>query len=267
VTGRDRLAGLAAGFTAGFAGGLFGVGGGAVLIPILTRRFGLTQHQAHGTSLAVLGATALPGVVVYALLGRVEWATALVVLIASVVTAGIGARLASRLSGPALRRAFALFLVAVAIRLLWKLPAVRHAGDLTDLSRIAIDLGVGAVTGLFSGFMGVGGGVIAVPAFALILGMSQQVAQGTSLAVVLGTGPAGAIAHARRGNVVGRWVPMLAIGAALGSPLASWIANRLPQALLVRMFAVFLIANAVHTWFRSGSPGSGVAGKPRPATA
>ena len=267
MTGRDRLAGLAAGFAAGFAGGLFGVGGGAILIPILTRRFGLTQHQAHGTSLAVLAATALPGVVVYALRGRVAWATALVVLIASVFTAGIGARLASRLSSHALRRAFAVFLVAVAIRLRWEIPAVRHAGDLTDLSRIAIDLGIGAVTGLFSGFMGVGGGVIAVPAFAVVLGMSQQVAQGTSLAVVLGTGPAGAIAHARQGNVVGRWVPALAIGAALGSPLASWIANSLPQALLVRLFAVFLIANAVHTWFRSGPSDSGVGGKPRPAAA
>jgi len=248
VTGRDRLAGLAGGFTAGFFGGLFGVGGGAILIPILTRRFGLTQHQAHGTSLAVLGATALPGVIVYASKGHVAWGTAVVVAIASVLTARVGARLATRLSGRALRRSFAIFLVAVAVRMLWKIPEARLAAPLPLATQIPLDLAIGAVAGLFAGFMGVGGGVVAVPAFTLGLGMSQPMAQGTSLAVVLGTGPSGALAHAKRGNVVGHWVPTLAVGAALGSPAASWIANSLPQALLVRLFALFLLANAVHTW-------------------
>lgn len=253
MTGRDRLAGLAAGFGAGFAGGLFGIGGGAVLIPILTRRFGLTQHQAHGTSLAVLGATALPGVIVYALEGHVKWHTAIIVAVASILTARVGAALASRISSGALRRAFAVFLVAIAIRMLWKMPDAHTATTFPLAGRIALALGVGAVAGLFAGFMGVGGGVVMVPAFTLGLGMSQTVAQGTSLAVVMGTGPAGAIAHAKRGNVIPRWIPPLAVGAALGSPAASWIANSLPQALLSRLFAGFLLLTAAQTWI-GGKP-------------
>ena len=76
MRGPQRLLAFAGGFGAGVAGGLFGVGGGLVLIPILTGLFKLSQHQAHGTSLAVIGATALVSVIVYALHGNVAWGTA-----------------------------------------------------------------------------------------------------------------------------------------------------------------------------------------------
>ena len=66
------------------------------------------------------------------------------------------------------------------------------------------------------------------------------------------TAPAGAVAHARRGNVILALVPALAIGAAIGGPFASWAAQSLPHLLLVRAFAVFLLANAAITWIRSG---------------
>ena len=59
MTARDRVRGLLAGAAAGIAGGLFGVGGGIILVPLLTAFFGLGQHAAHGTSLAVIGATAV----------------------------------------------------------------------------------------------------------------------------------------------------------------------------------------------------------------
>ena len=245
-----RLRGVAAGLAAGVAGGMFGVGGGVILVPMLTA-LGLSQHEAHGTSLAILAATALPGLIVYALHGQVEWLTAGLVALASMITAPLGARQATRLSGPALRSAFAAFLVLVALRLLWKVPAIAPHPGLSGWPGALFDLGVGAAIGLLAGFMGVGGGILAVPAFALGLGMPQHLAQGTSLAVILVTGPAGAIEHARHGNVVGRVIPPLAIGAAIGAPLASWLANSLRNDLLVRLFAVFLLANAVHAWART----------------
>ena len=254
MTAGDRLRGVAAGLVAGFAGGLFGVGGGVLLVPVLTGVFGLTQHQAHGTSLAVLAATALPAVVVYALHGHVAWLTAAVVGVASLATAPLGARLASRLSGRALRRAFAVFLVLVAVRLLWRVPEDGPIPSVSGWVGVAFGLVVGAAIGVLAGLMGVGGGILAVPAFALGLGMPQHAAQGTSLAVILVTGPAGALAHARRGNFVGRVVPPLAIGAAIGAPLASWLAGGLRNDLLVRIFALFLLANAVHGWLRTRRP-------------
>lgn len=248
----DRLWGLLFGLVAGVAGGLFGVGGGLLLVPLLTGRFRLTQHQAHGTSLAVIGLTALAALAVYGAFANVAWGTAAVVGLASALTARFGARWASRTSPQGLRRAFAVFMVLVAARLLASPPQPSgspfHHGPLG----LAFDLALGGAIGLLAGFMGVGGGLLAVPAFTLGLGMAQQAAQGTSLAVILVTGPAGAIEHARHGNVAWPLVPMLALGVIVGAPLSSWLAQLLPHAILANGFAMFLLANAGYTWFKTG---------------
>lgn len=252
MTRSERAAALLTGVAAGLAGGLFGVGGGIVLVPLLTGALRLTQHEAHGTSLAAVGATAIAALVVYGVHGQVAWGTAVLVGLASVLTARYGARLAARTSSRDLRRAFALLLVLVALRLLWRPPAGAGSPFHGPAAAVAFDLLLGAAVGLLAGFMGVGGGVIAVPAFALVLGMPQTVAQGTSLAVILVTAPAGAIEHHRHGNVSLRLVPWLAVGAVAGGPAAAWLAQWLPQAALARAFALFLLANAVHLWARAG---------------
>jgi uncharacterized membrane protein YfcA len=248
---RDRVRGLLAGAVAGTAGGLFGVGGGLVLVPMLTGFFRLTQHQAHGTSLAVIGATALAALVVYGTHANVVWTTAALVALGSLVSTRYGVRWATRLSARGLTRAFAVFLVLVALRLLWQVPAVADRDALAGLAGIGFALLLGLATGTLAGFMGVGGGLLVVPVCTLVFGMTQQAAQGTSLAVILVTAPAAAFEHSRHGNVVWRLVPILAVGAALGAPLTSWAAQALPHAWLVRGFAVFLLATAVHTWTRT----------------
>lgn len=248
---RDRVAALLSGLAAGIAGGLLGVGGGIILIPLLTTRFRLGQHTAHGTSLAVIGATALSSLVIYGSRASVDWMTALWVALASILTVSLGSRLARRLPSPVLTRLFSLFLVIVAVRLLWK-PAA-DAGAPRAGSAIPIDLGVGAAVGFLAGLMGVGGGIIAVPAFTLLLGMSQRVAQGTSLAVILATAPVGTIDNSRHGQVAWSLVPMLAVGAAIGGPLASWTAHLVPQVALARVFAIFLVVSAIHSWRQAGT--------------
>ena len=244
MTRRGWLAAVLAGFTAGLAGGLFGVGGGIVLVPMLTAFFALSQHEAHGTSLAAIGATAVAGLVVYGLSGHVAWVPAAIMSVASVFTARLGARWAARTSRERLAAAFALFLFLVGVRILWQAPVGTAEHALNGTTGTLASLGVGAAVGLLSGFMGVGGGIITVPALTLLFGLSQQTAQGTSLAVILVTAPFGAWEHDRHGNVARRLLPGLALGAMAGAPLASLAAQRLPQAALARAFAVFLIANA-----------------------
>lgn len=247
----ERWRGTLAGFVAGLAGGLFGVGGGILLVPMLTGWFALTQHQAHGTSLAAIGATAIAGLVVYAAHGQVAWLTGAIMAVTSMLCAQLGARMAVRTSRAGLTKAFAIFLVLVATRMLWKAPAGAGAPALEGLAGAGVALGVGAAVGLLAGFMGVGGGILAVPALVFLFGTSQQTAQGTSLALILVTAPVGAIEHHRHGNVMPRLVPFLALGAVIGAPLASGLAVRLPQAVLARGFALFLIANAAHAWIRA----------------
>ncbi len=249
MTPADRSRGVLAGALAGFTGGLFGVGGGIVLVPVLTGRFGFTQHRAHGTSLAVIGATALASLFVYGGRAHVAWSTALVVGLASIAGAPLGARLAGRLSARRLKLAFAAFLVLVAARLLWRLPPPEAA--LEGAVAWGAELALGFAIGLLAGFMGVGGGILAVPAFVLLLGLPQATAQGTSLAVILVTAPAGAIEHHRQGHVAWELMPWLAIGAFGAAPIAAALATRLPQEWLGRAFAVFLVGTASQMAWRA----------------
>jgi len=255
MSARDRIRGLIAGALTGIAGGLFGVGGGLVLIPILTGFFRLTQHQAHGTSLAVIGATAITAILVYGAHANIAWSRAAFIALGSLVTARLGARWAARLPAHTLRRAFAVFLVLVAIRLLWQVPPVGARAMLSEPAELFASLLLGLAAGTLAGVMGVGGGMLVVPALTLVFGLTQQAAQGTSLAVMVVTAPSAAFEHSRHGNVVWRLVPMLAVGAALGAPLASWSAQGLPHAWLVRGFALFILATAIHTWRGTAGPG------------
>lgn len=255
----ERARALVTGLLAGTFGGMFGVGGGIILIPLLTAWLGATQHRAHGTSLAVTGITALASLAIYAVNHNVEWRTAALVGIGSALTARYGARFASRVSAPNLKRAFAVFLLLVGMRLLWD-PAPAAVAVVSGPAAIAVDVALGAAIGLLAGFMGVGGGILAVPGFALLFGMPQQLAQGTSLAVILVTAPVGTIENLRLGNVLVRLLAMLAIGAAVGAVFASLVVQRMPSEALTRGFAVFQVLTAGLTWWSASRM------KPVPAT-
>lgn len=247
-----RLRDLAIGAVAGLIGGLFGVGGGIVLIPLLTGWARLSQHRAHGTSLAAIAGTALAGIASYALAGHLAWDAVLGVGLASALAAPLGARLAQRLSGPGLQRAFAVFLLLVAVRMVWGTPEASGNPVLVGPARWVGFAGLGVGVGVLAAFFGVGGGVLAVPAFTLLFGMSQQLAQGTSLGVILLAAPSGARAHARMGNVDWRAVPLLALGAFATTPLTAWLALRTPHETLSRGFAVVLLATAARCWWQAG---------------
>src|SRR5207247_5549044 len=158
--------------------------------------FRLTQHQAHATSLAVIGASALAAVIVYASRGNVVWPVAAVLAVGSLFTARLGARWATRISPRGLKRAFAIFLVVVAARLLWQTP-VAGAAALSGMPGAGFALFLGMAAGIMAGFMGVGGGLLVVPALTILFGITQQAAQGTSLAMILVTAPTAAFEHAR----------------------------------------------------------------------
>jgi uncharacterized membrane protein YfcA len=224
---------------------------------MLTAWFHATQHEAHGTSLAVVGATALASLVIYGSHSNVDWLTAIIVGASSVFAARLGARLATRTSSRNLTLGFAIFLLLVAVRLMLKLPTAPLVALPHGLAAVALDLALGVAVGVLAGYMGVGGGIIAVPAFTLLLGMPQQIAQGTSLAVILVTAPVGAIEHARHGNMLRRIVGWLALGAAAGAAGASALVQKAPGDVLRRGFALFLLANVGLTFLRARRRGRG----------
>ena len=117
---------------------------------------------------------------------------------------------------------------------------------------IALAILLGLAAGIVAGMFGVGGGVLFVPGL-IALGLDQVEAQATSLAAILPTVAAGTWRQAQYGNV--RWKPALALGLAsvLGVQLGALVALSLPQHVLRRLFAVFLLAVAAQIAWRARS--------------
>ena len=108
---------VAIGLAAGFFSALFGVGGGVIVVPLLVLLAGYSGRVATGTSLAAIGLTALFGVVAFGLLGEVEWDDALVVGLPATAGTLAGTWVQQRVSSRMLVLLFAVFLLAVAVRL------------------------------------------------------------------------------------------------------------------------------------------------------
>ncbi|RPF49776.1 hypothetical protein EDD75_0599 [Thermodesulfitimonas autotrophica] len=106
-------------------------------------------------------------------------------------------------------------------------------------------ISLGILVGLFSGFFGIGGGIVMIPALMYLMHMDPRVVVGTSLAVIMPTALFGTITHSAHGNVDLRVAFLLATGAALGSVLGASLVTWVPEKLLQRLLgAVFLLVAA-----------------------
>jgi uncharacterized protein len=231
-----QTAGFLSGLAGGLLGGFLGVGGGAVMVPLMTHFLKLTQHQAHGTSLVAIVFTAAVGAATYTLHGDTDWKGALILAVTAIFTARFGALFAHSLPEKKLKKAFGAFLVFVSLLLLLK-PYLPTTGQtLAFWGSLLVFLGIGALTGFISGMMGVGGGAVMVPPMVIIGNMTQHLAQGTSLLAMIPIGVSGAITHYKLGNVRKDVMWGLAAGALMGGWLGAAGAKALPDAYLRFVF-------------------------------
>ncbi|EGO65550.1 hypothetical protein ALO_03031 [Acetonema longum DSM 6540] len=108
---------LGAGLLIGVLSGLLGIGGGVFMVPIMVSYFGVTQHIAQATSLAVVIPTAIVSSIVYSLHGSIDYSVALQLILGSIVGASLGARLMKKLPAVQLKRLFAFMLILVGVRM------------------------------------------------------------------------------------------------------------------------------------------------------
>lgn len=242
---RNVLTSAAIGLTAGLFGGLVGLGGGVVMIPLMVRFGGLRQHQAHGTSLVALVFTGLAGAATYATRGVIDVAAAASLALPAMATARLGARYAHALPEWKLKRAFGGFLLLVTALLLAKPYLAGASVPAVGLSKVAVLAITGSFTGFLSGMMGVGGGSLMVPAMVLLTGFPQVLAQGSSLLAMVPAGAAGAHQHWQLGNVVRRLLPGLVPGILVGTWVGSSLALRLSDGTLRFAFAAVVVHTGV----------------------
>jgi uncharacterized protein len=269
---RSRSTPLAVGggAVAGLTAGLFGVGGGVLLVPLLTLVLQRSQHVAHATSLVAVTLAAIAGTVRFGMDGAVSVPGALALAAGAVVGARAGARFLPKVSEGGLRRLFAVVLLVLSLRFL-----LGVGGDVASVAGpeavptmtgglLALHVLGGLAAGVTSAVLGVGGGVLMVPLMVLGLGYGQHVAEGTSLAVIIPTAISGATAHARNGYT--DWSLGMRIGA--GSLLASFagasIALTLPAITLGRLYGGLQLVVALLMLRR---PGAGPTDDPAPEDA
>jgi len=240
------MAGLLVGLIAGSLGGLVGIGGGVIIVPLMTEMLNFRQQEAHGTSLVAVVFTGVAGSVIYYLHGSVDVAAAAVLSFTALCTVRRGAKYCCFLPEVNLKRYFGLFLLVIAFLLVLK-PILPPDMDvsLPTWMRWTVLVLLGALTGFLSGMMGVGGGSFMVPMMVVFAGISQQTAQGISLLAMIPASTIGAWTHWKMGNILLRHLPGLVVGVLVGVALGGSFANRIPERELSLLFTALLCYTAL----------------------
>jgi uncharacterized protein len=234
----------------GFAGGMFGIGGGIIAIPILGIFFGFGQQLAQGTALVLVIPTALVGFAQYLRRIKIDWRLVGALAVTALPITTIAAHVATLLPGRALRFAFVAFLVVLAAyiaRRAWML------GRRAPRERLPLPFAfpLGAFCGTISGFFSVGGSIFSVPMLTEFFAQPQIVAQATSLAFS-GPGVFLSIAvYGFAGDISWATGIPLAIGGMSTASFGVAVAHRLPERALRFLFVGFILIAAVALFVRA----------------
>ncbi len=243
-TPRTILTYVGIGVTAGLLSGLFGVGGGTIIVPFLVMFLAYNQRLAAGTSLAAIVPTATVGVISYAVTDSVAWIPALILAAGSVIGAQIGTALLPKISQTVLRWGFVGFIVVVIVSLFIIVPS-RDAQFVLDPLTISGLVVLGLITGVLAGLLGVGGGVIVVPVLMVVFGISDLIAKGTSLLMMIPTAISGTIGNLKRKNVDILGGLLIGLSAAATTAVGAWIAVNVDPRVANALFAGYLVFIAV----------------------
>jgi uncharacterized membrane protein YfcA len=236
------------GIAGGVLSGFLGIGGGAILPPLLVFALGVDQHRAQGISLAaLLPPVALPAVLAYRK-GGVRIGVNLVLTLIGGFVVGVlgGAWLAHRVPSRELRWAFAAFLALSAGHAV--LAKRRSDPDAASDVHAAAWFGVpiGALAGIMSGLLGVGGGLVALPLLRKFGGLGRLEAQATTLAMMLppiGL-PAVYVYAKEQGGLPWELLGAVAVGFALGAGVGARVAGRVNAQIAMVVYAGLLAVMA-----------------------
>jgi uncharacterized membrane protein YfcA len=232
------------GTAGGIVGGLFGIGGGVLLIPVIGMLYGLDQQVAQGTTLIMVVPNVLFAWWGYRRRVGVDLRMAATLGLSALVATYPVARIATGLDPHDLRLAFAGFLVLLAAIIAWR--TLRGAGQPSRRPPLAWGWSavLGLAGGVVSGLFGVGGAFIAPPVLTAFFGVRQIEAQGLALALVFPGTFVALATYAGAGQVDWQLGVPLAIGGIAAIPLGVAAAHRLPEQRLRLAFCIMLVFTA-----------------------
>ena len=236
---------MAIGAGIGFIGGILGIGGGLLAIPLLVLMQNMDQQLAQGTALIMVLPAVLLTIRKYNQYARIDRGSALWGAASASVFTWVGAFLALSLASDTLRVIYALFVLAVALYYFQQSAALRRrrsppTKQAAEYPRSLFAL-IGVLAGLAGGVFGVGGSVVAVPVLTRFLKLSQFNAQALGLTMVLPGLAVALLTYASHGQV--NWqigIPM-AVGSMCLVPVGVRLAHGMPEPRLKLIFACMLL--------------------------
>lgn len=264
----------ALGFGVGLFGTLIGAGGGFLVVPFLLLAYHLPPDRAAGTSIAVVFLNALTGTGAYVTQKRIDYRAGLAFGIASLPGAFLGSYLSSRIPMGPFQIAFGVLLLAVAALVVFGYPRAERLATLREATREegmwivprkltdslgetfeyryneSIGVQISFFVGILSSVLGIGGGVIHVPALTFLLGFPPHIATATSHFVLAISAAAGLASHYSQGHVLLGLAVLMGAGVVAGAPVGARLAQRMHGRLILRLLAIGIVCLAVRLLWR-----------------
>jgi hypothetical protein len=244
------VSGVLVGFTLGLVGG----GGSILAVPLMVYLVGVpSAHMAIGTSAFAVAANAATGLIGHARAGTVKWRCGGMYAAAGIAGALAGSTAGKAFDGQRLLFLFALVMVLVGVVMLRGRNAEGIAGAQCNRENAPKVLGFGLLTGVFSGFFGIGGGFLIVPGLIESTRMPMLNAVGTSLVAVAAFGLTTALNYALSGLVDWPLAGVFIVGGILGGLVGIRAARRLSasRGALTTVFAVLIFVVAAYMLWKS----------------
>ncbi|MGL5018304.1 MAG: sulfite exporter TauE/SafE family protein [Luteolibacter sp.] len=231
----------------GLSLGLTGAGGSILTLPVLVYLADVPPRQAVGLSLLIVGAAALAGAWQRARVGDLHLKAASMFVISGMLGAVGGSRLTHLVTPSVLMTIFAILMAVIGASML--IPRKNVLQPAPECHPLRCLLAGGAV-GVITGFIGVGGGFLLVPALVKFARLPLRTATGTSLAIIACNSAAGFLSHLGEAPVPWLLAAVFATIAAAGVLVGGKIVSRLPEAALRRAFALLVLATATFVLWR-----------------
>ncbi len=255
------------GLAVGAYGTVVGLGGGFVIVPVMLMVFHSSPQEAAGTSLAVVFFNAVSGSISYIRQKRVDLESGIKFALATVPGAIAGAQVSTYLSSNIFSITFGLLVLTVSVLLIWKPQATlsptghtqesrakgRVTRRLTDSSgRVLVysfnertGIAISFFVGFLSSILGIGGGIVHVPALIHLFSFPAHIATATSQFILIVSTGVGTATHLLLGQVLVGPAVAMAIGAVVGAQLGAALSHRLRGVLIVRLLSLGLLATGI----------------------
>ena len=245
----DQLWLIPLGFAAGILGSMIGLGGGIVVVPVLTF-FGFSPTLAASNSLFAAFSNAVGSTISYSRQKRIDYSIGLKLGLLSIPGTILGAYLSSDVTPGIFKILFGLVLVSSAVYIFLRKKIETKEKNLTK-QMIVFVISASFFAGIISSFFGIGGGTVFVPLMVVGIGMTMKMAAPTSQFILLFASLSGIITHSILGHPDFLQAGLLAAGAFVGGIIGARISLDIKERSLQILVSAIIIISAIKLFFDS----------------